>query len=244
VAKEVIESAAVVSGSTVGMVEAVCTFLEYEDESCEEIDDKHEETETFVGLQKRRETKQFESNKALCGSMGANIRRCRLNRVSDKAGSMLVAPTTVALVSGELLTMTDLPTNSHVRTVIDRLWERRPLAPGCMYELLDGPRKLQVGESVRGGAQLTAVVTKDRTQMQPPLQVGDLIKGDVIRARWQQDHCESYQARIQGFTEAGSGTVPRINVQWLHSSGQDWDWDTEPIPLDWVLQLLQPASQE
>jgi len=110
---------------------------------------------------------------------------------------------------------------------------------GSLHGSLDspGPPEFQM-------AQPTAVVAKDRTQMQPPFQVGDLIKDDVILARWQQHDHASYQARVQVFTDTQSGVVPRINVQWLHSTGQDWDWDTEPIPFDWVVQILQPASQD
>jgi len=79
--------------------------------------------------------------------------------------------------------------------------------------------------------------------MQPPFQVGDLIVGDIICARWLAGTDSTYNARIRGFTEAGDEEVPRIAVQWLFSSGGDWDWETPPIPYEWVVQLLRPALQ-
>lgn len=77
-----------------------------------------------------------------------------------------------------------------------------------------------------------------RANLRPPFAAEDLRPGDVIKARWMENSVP-YNARIRRIT---SDDPPRIDVQWLYSSGRDWAWETDPIPLHWVEELCTPVE--
>mmetsp|Transcript_8807 Transcript_8807/g.16796 ORF Transcript_8807/g.16796 Transcript_8807/m.16796 type:complete len:365 (+) Transcript_8807:98-1192(+) len=197
------------------------------DEGHEHVDNKHEETADLVPLQQETIAHRHDASKRQEEVASGPSKM-------DASGNSVLAPITVALVSGELLTIDDLPLDARVHRVVERLWAASPLASGCMYELLDGGSQLRMDEPLRGKVHLTAVVHRDRTQLRPPFQAGDLIQGDIIYASWLE---APYQARVQGFTEAAAS----INVEWLRPDGTRWDREPGTIPYDSVLQVLRPS---